>query len=347
MAKKINKLLAVDIGSSSVKVVELSKVGRGYRIDAAAIEPMQAGVWKDGLPIEPEACAIIVQRAIAASGSSLKDVIVSTPTAASMSRVLPISSSLSNDDIEITLEAGLSQYIPFSAEEVSMDFMPIGPTVGSKDSQDILLVAIQKDFINTRDLCLDTVGFKARVIDVDIYALLNVIRMIEPIDSYAQYHALAIVEIGADRTGLHVVQGDNSVYAREQPFGGERLTEILSDQTGMSFEQASQKKKSGLWQDSTMTDALDAYYSELAEQMLGAMQVYQSNHPRIEIQKVIVLGGGSNIPNVERVLAEHLKMQVDVLDTSSLFSLGPKCRIGASDLKSLSVACGLAMRNFV
>ncbi len=347
MAKKTNNLLAVDVGSSAVKVVELAKTGKSYRIEAAAIEAMPNGIWKDGLPIESEACAMTIQRAIKASGSSLKEVIVSMPTSASMSRVLPIASSLKEDDIELTLEAGLSQYIPFSADEVSFDFNVLGSTFSAKDTNDVLLVAVQKEFINNRDICFETAGYKMKVADIDIYALMNLIHLLEPISHYSSTQAIGIIEIGADRTGLHIVHSDGSVYAREQPYGGDRLTEIISDQTGMPFEQASQKKKSGLWQDAAMTQALDLYFGELAEQMVTALQVYQSNHPRIEIQKVFIAGGGAQVPSVDSVLSSHLNLSTTILDISTLFTLGNKCRVSMSDIRSLSIACGLALRNFV
>ena len=345
MAKQ--NMLAVDIGGSSIKVVELSKSGKKIQIEHAIIEPMPKGAWKDGLPVEIDTCAVAIAKAIKSSGSNLKLAAVSVPSAAAMTRVLPVPARLADDDVEATLEAGIAQYLPFSAEEVQFDFQPLGPTMGEPDSKDVLMVAIQKDYVNMREVCFEAAGSKVELVDVDAYAVANILKMYEPLDNYSSHQAIALLEVAFDRTGLHILHGDGSIYAREQPFGGERLSEIIADNMGLSFDQAEQRKKTGNWQDATMQQAAQIFLQELSEQAVNAMQIYQSNNPRIEIQKVVVFGSGARVPGVEQFLSSHLKMVVDTIDPSVLFGVGKRCKLAASDMPSLAIACGLALRNFV
>lgn len=347
MAKKERKILAIDIGSASVKVVEMIKVGKYYQIEHAAIESMPRNVWKDGLPLEVDVAAVAISNAIRFSGSQIKNVVVSVPTAAAMTRVLPVLSNLHDDDIEATLEASIAQYLPFDASEVQIDFQKVGPTAGLADSQDVLLVAVERKFINDRDICIGNAGCSVSLVDVDLYALANLIRMIEPLDTYPTHFAVAVIDMGADRTGLHILHGDGSIYAREQAFGGDRLTEIISELEGIGFDQAESKKKTGLWQTEGMQQALQTYLSEFSDQVVNALQVYQPNNPSIEIQKIILVGGGVKIPGVSDVVATATSLPVKILDPAALVTLSPKIQnVSPSDLCSMSLACGLALRGF-
>ncbi|GBU09217.1 pilus assembly protein PilM [Gammaproteobacteria bacterium] len=347
MAKKEKKMLAVDVGSTSIKVIEMSRSGKGYQIDRASIEAMPKNAWKDGLPLVIDVVTASISNAIRVSGSSIKNVIVSVPTAAAMTRVLPIMSGLNDDSIEESLEAGISQYLPFDAAEVQIDFQKIGPTPGTSGSQDVLLVAIEKKFINDRDVCFSNAGCDLSIVDVDIFALANLINMTDPLGSYPAHYAVVVIDIGANRTGFHVLHGDSSVYAREQAFGGDRLTEIISEMEGLSFEQAENKKKVGLWQEEVMQQSLQTFLAEFADQILNALQVYQPNNPRIEIQKIVLVGGGSRVAGIDLAIQDTMHIPVQILDPANLFALSPRVtRVSQADLRSMSVACGLAMRNF-
>ncbi len=344
MAKRPVKAIGVDIGSSAIKMAEATRIGDQYTIERAAIYELDEDVWKDGIPDDLEVAKIHLQRALKMFGSSTKNIVMSVPTSALVVRNEVLDAALRGDELWNTIEANLPQYMPFTSEEVMLDFQIMGPTEGVSGSNDVLITAVQKDYVNLRDLVTEMAGYKLTLLDGDIYALLRLIGLKEPLESYSNYDGIALIEIGLYRTGFHVVLGNGVIYVREFPIGGERLTEIISDLGNLSLGEAEERKINGDWSnDPILQEAHLRFTDEIGEQALSALEVYLPNNPQVELRRIFVTGGSANIPGLVSALSE--KFNEELVGLNPLDYVDFSDQVMKKSPASLSIACGLAIRS--
>lgn len=347
MAKKPNVSIGIDIGSYSIKIAEVQKKGKDYILTRGLVFNCE-GDWKDGLPTEVDVAGISLNKALAAFGGG-KEAIMAIPTSVAMVRSVPMDSRLKTDELWKTIEANVSQYFPFSAEEVFIDFVPIKPSITLEDHTDVLIVAAQKEFVSQREICADIAGIKISAIDINIYALLDLLHLEDAMNNMSDYDALMIFDIGLLQSSLNVVTGDQSVYVRDVPIGGERLTQIISEQKGISIADAEKLKLS---RSADISECIAQFVSEVSMQLQSAIDVYVSNNPQISSRSLYVVGATACYDGIEQALKLQLKdLEIDV------FSLNPETLLDVNDsvymklngtsIHGLTTATGLAVRGLL
>ncbi len=345
MAKKPSVCIGIDIGSYSIKIAEVQKKGRDYILTRGLVFNCE-GDWKDGLPTEVDVAGISLNKAVAAFGG-VKEASMAIPTSVAMVRSVPLDSRLKTDELWKTIEANVSQYFPFSAEEVFLDFIPIKPSSTLEDHTDVLIVAAQKEFVSQREICADIAGVKVSAIDINIYAILDLLHMQDAFVGKSDYDAVMIFDIGLHQSGLNVVTGDQSVYVRDVPIGGERLTQIIAEQKGISLADAEKLKLS---KSSTIAESLNQFVTEVNMQLQSAIDVYISNNPQITLHELYIVGATSCYSEIEDMLRAQLTdLNVISLSPESLFDIDSKVypKLNNASIHSLTTATGLAMRGLL
>lgn len=345
MAKKPSVCIGIDIGAYSIKIAEVQKKGKDYILTRGLIFNCE-GDWKDGLPTEVDVAGISLNKAIAAFGGA-KEAVTAIPTSTAMVRSVPMESKLKSDELWKTIEANVSQYFPFSAEEVFIDFIPIKPSITLSDHTDILIVAAQKEFVNQREICADIAGVKISAVDINIYGVLNLLHLQDAFEGLSDYDAVMVFDIGLFQSSLNVVTGDQSVYVREVPIGGERLTQIISDKLGVSLADAEKLKLS---QSLDIAESIDQFVSEMNMQLQSAIDVYISNNPQITAHAMYIVGGTACYSEIEVAFKAQLgEMDVISLTPEALFDVDSKVYSKLNDLSihSLTTAAGLAVRGLL
>lgn len=345
MAKKPSVCIGIDIGSYSIKIAEVQKKGKDYLLTRGLVFNCE-GDWKDGLPTEVDVAGISLNKAIAAFGG-LKEASIAIPTSVAMVRSVPMDSRLKTDELWKTIEANVSQYFPFSAEEVFIDFIPIKPSITLEDHTDVLIVAAQKEFVNQREICADIAGIKVSSIDINIYALLDLLHMQGAFSGRSDYDAVMIFDIGLYQSGLNVVTGDQSVYVRDVPIGGERLTQIIAERKGISLADAEKLK---LTKSVAFQESLDQFVTEVNMQLQSAIDVYISNNPQITLHELYIVGGTACYQEIEDALKTQLPdLNVMSLTPEALFDVDSKVysKLNNASIHSLTTATGLAIRGLL
>ena len=162
-----NSLIGLDIGSSAVKLVELHKAGSTYRVDAFAIEKLPKGAVVDQQIKEPEQVGAAIARAVRASGTSLKRAAVAVSGAEAINKVIEMPADLSEDELESQINFEADQHIPFTIDEVNLDFQVVGPVEDRDDVVRVMLAACKRDTIDLRLAALEFGGLDAKVVDVE------------------------------------------------------------------------------------------------------------------------------------------------------------------------------------
>jgi type IV pilus assembly protein PilM len=244
-AKKVEILLGLDISSTSVKLLELSKAGGRYRVEAYGVEPLPPNAVVEKNISDVEGVGEAIKRLVNRSKTT-RSAAVAVAGSAVITKTIEMDSSLGDDDMENQIIVEADQYIPYPLDEVSIDFEVQGLSERNPEQVDVLLAACRKENVELREAALELGRVKARVVDIEAHAMKRAFELIKPqLGSNADDLVVAIIDIGATMTTLSVLAEDRSIYTREQLFGGKQLTEEIQRRYSLSFEEAGFAKKQG------------------------------------------------------------------------------------------------------
>jgi len=171
-------LIGVDIGSSSVKLIQLAKAGSSYRVEGFAVEAVPDGAVSEGAIVEPEQVADSVKRALKRGGFKAKACAMAVAGSAVITKNINLPADMSEEDIEGQIEVEAGQYIPYPRDEVSLDFEVLGPSPRNADLLEILLAASKTEHVDARRLVAELAGLNIKVIDVESYAIANAFSLV-------------------------------------------------------------------------------------------------------------------------------------------------------------------------
>lgn len=343
LLRRRNRYLGIDISPSAIKLIELSRNGQRFQVDAIAIEPVPDGAVQDRNPADIDQLGAAIKRAIKTSGTGLKTAAVAVPTSSVITRTVPMPAQFGEDEVEASIQIEASHYIPFPLEEIYLDFQSRGQSAKGDDTQDVMLVASRKENVDLRAEVLREAGLKAGVVDVEAYALENAFGLLgQPTGP------TALVDIGAAITTLYVIYDHSMIFAREQPFGGSQLTQAIADTYGLSRERAELAKRSGELSEDYPTTILAPFKQATAEQIGNALQFFFSSSHYDAVDNVVLVGGGAMVAGVDQVVGELLGIPTVVGNPFEHMGSGRRVNRRAllRDAPLFAVACGLALRSF-
>jgi len=361
--KRKEPILGIDISPSAIKLIELSRSGQRFRVEAFAIEPLGEGMMEDRNLTDPGEVGEAIKRAWRKSGTRLRRAAVAVPTSSVITRAVPMPADFKESDIEVNMSIEASQYIPYPVEEVYLDFEVKGPSQANSEMQDVMLVASRRENVDTREAALKEAGLVPVIVDVEVYALENMFRLL--MDSLPKASGesgvslskgreglTALVDIGATITNLYILQQDRVIFTREQGFGVDQLTVQIAESYGVPREQAEQMKRSGQVADDFSAMLLEPFKQMLAEQIGHGLQFFFSSDQyvsgRYNVDTIVLVGGGAMIMGLDRVVADLLGITTVV--ASPFKSMGSAVKVNSSallrDAPLLMVAGGLALRSF-
>ncbi len=347
---KARALIGVDISSSSVKMVELASDGKGgYRVERYTIEVLPKDVVSDGNVVNLEAAAESVKRAWKKLATSTKQVAIALPASSVITKKIIVPAGQRDEELEVQVESEANQYIPFALEEVNLDFQVLGPAPSSPDEIEVLIAASRKEKVEDRVAVAEAAGLKPMVMDVESYAILSAFELIEKqFPDGGKGQIIALVDVGANVMNLTVLRNDQPLYAREQAFGGNQLTQDIARHYGMSFEEAEAAKRSNNLPDNYEVELLRPYVESMALEVSRALQFFFTSTQFNKIDHIVLSGGCAVIPGADEVVASRTQINTVVANPFADMVLSERVRAKnlLTDASSLMVACGLALRRF-
>jgi type IV pilus assembly protein PilM len=218
-------LVGLDIGSSSVKLVELSDAGGTMRLERYAIEPLPRGAVVDGNIDKIDVVAEAVKRAWRRAGIRIKNVAMALPASAVITKRIALPANLREEELEIHVDSDANHDIPDPLDEESLDFQVLGAIPNAPDDVEVLIAASRKEKVEDRMAVAQAAGLKPAVVDVESYAMRAALeRVIEQLPNRGEGLVIAVFYIGANTTSVTVMHDGEAIYEREQPFGGQQLT---------------------------------------------------------------------------------------------------------------------------
>lgn len=315
---KKNQVIGLDIGSHSIKLVEIDHSKRGRILRNFGMIGLPPGAIVEGSIKEIE----IVSSAIVNLYKNLK--IKNKAVAASISGYSVIVKKISmgakdESEIEARIQEEAEQYIPFDINEVNLDFDVLVPTKeteeeGDKvqgevvDQMDLMLVAAKKDVVEDYVSLIELAGLHAGLLDVDAFALQNVFEIstqeAEPEGCYA------IVNVGAEELGINAIKNGVSLFTRDSSYGGSQITEAIKSEFKVSFEEAEKIKLGGIQPDDSaaLEEIFSTVVSDWIQEIKRALDFVGNTYPNEVIEQILLCGGSCKIPGFQK----YLKLETDI-----------------------------------
>ena len=346
--KKTNTLLGIDISSTSVKLLALSRQGARYRVEAYAVESLPANAVIEKNIVELEAVGQALSRALIKARTSLRNVAVAVAGSAVITKTIEMDAGLCDDEMENQLKIEADQYIPYPLDEVAIDFEVQGVSARNPERVNVLLAACRKENVEMREAALSLAGLTARVVDVEAYALERSFGLLTHQSVVPRECLVAAVDIGATMTTLSVLRHGRIIYTREQLFGGRQLTENLQRRYGLSNEQAGLANKQGGLPDDYFSEVLQPFCEALVQQVSRALQLFFASGQYNAVDHILLTGGTASICGLDRLIEGQLGTPTQVANPFVEMTLSAKVNSAAlaSDAPAMMIACGLALRSF-
>jgi len=305
-------LLGLDIGTSSIKLVELEETKGTYKLKNFGIAQLPKETIVNGVIINADPLIQAVKTLISNLKITNKNISFSVSGHPVIIKkiTLPL---MTEDALEPMIEAESEQYIPFDLDEVNIDFQILGVNEESEEQMDVMLVAAKKQMVTEYTDALSIAGIKPCIVDIDVFALENMFNINYSVE---ENEIIALVDIGASITNINIIKNDTSIFNRDVFLGGNQITEELQKELSLSFEEAD-ILKSGEVIEGINQEALDEIISKSATSIAREIQrtldfFTGSNYS--EINHIYLSGGASKTKGLKEIIEESVSVNVEFTD---------------------------------
>ena len=345
---KSKAVVGLDIGSSSVKAVELKASGKTFKVVAFASEPVPPDSIVDGAIIDGAAVAEAIRRVFENKAFKTKEVAASlSGNAVIVKKInLPV---MTEAELAESIYWEAEQYIPFDIQDVNLDYqiLDAGTGADSKGTMDVLLVAAKKEKIADYTGVISQAGRVPIIVDVDAFALQNAYEVNYGLEAGA---VVVLLNAGASAININILTGDQSTFTRDISIGGNSYTEAVQKELNLPFDTAEQAKR-GLPVDGVNPDEVIPVLHAMTENVLLEIQktfdFFKATAASDRIDRIVLSGGASRVDGFEQALQERFNTSVEIFDPFKKIAFDAQ-KLGITDPEGVSptaaVAVGLALR---
>ena len=342
-------MLGIDISSTSVKLLELSRSGGRYRVESYAVEPLPPNSVMEKNITDAQLVGEAIARAVKKSGTRTKLGACAVAGSAVITKVISMPANLSDEELEGQIQIEADQYIPYALDEISLDFSILGPSPSDPGRIDVLLAASRSDNVDVRVAALEVAGIEAKIVDVEAFALENAVALLAAQGGpVGDAHVLAVMDVGATASTLSVLEDSKIIYTREQLFGGRQLTDEIQRRYGLSYEEAGLAKRQGGLPDNYEPEVLRPFMESMAQEVNRALQFFYSSSQVGTVDHVVLAGGCASIGGIDTLVQSKVDTPTTIANPFANMTAAPRVRAEAlaNDAPALMIACGLALRSF-
>ena len=324
-------LLGIDIGAGGIRIIEFARKGKSRFIEHYSYEPLANGAIRDGNLTQFDQIADALRRAIKKSGSRTQNAALALPSSSVITKTLTLPDFLSEDELELQVEAEASQSLPFAREEISLDFSVTGASLATPDSIELLLVAARKEKIDERLALAEAAGIKAVAMDIESHAARAALSEIVRHERNSTAHPVALFQIGFESSSFSVLINDILIYEREQGFGSHKLEQDLAR--------------------SNSTEKMmiaNGFNEMVAHELSRALQLFFTSTAHSSISHIYLAGASKHLALLPALLESRVGTSVSLVHPFSSMTISSVINQDAinADAAGCLVAAGLAMRRF-
>jgi type IV pilus assembly protein PilM len=340
--------VGLDIGSSSVKLVQLKEKRGGYTLQAFGTAPLPPEAIVDGALMNSSAIVQAIQEVLSQQKMSPREVAIGVRGHSVIIKKISLP-RMTQEELDESIQWEAEQYIPFDVKDVNIDTQILTPDGDAAGQMDVLLVAAKKDMINDYTSVCAEAGLTATVVDVDAFAVQNAY---EANYDAAPEETVVLINVGAAVSNINIIARGVTTFTRDITMGGNAFTEEIQKQLNISYDEADALKVGGQGEsDAVVPQEVERVIQGVADQMGGEIQrsldFYASTAQDRAITRVYLAGGTARIPALFKVLEQRAGVHVEVLNPFKNVEIDnkrfdPAVILGAAP--AAAVAVGLALR---
>lgn len=348
-------LLAVDIGTHSVKMAQISGSRNKFELMNFSIMPLKEGCIVDGVIQQPDEVVDTLAKMIKVEKIDTKYAVASIAGEAVIIKKIRVP-LMPEDELAENIQKEAEQYIPFDIDDVSIDFQ-ILDTKGSRSKEDqkegtmeILLVAVQRDIIDSRIDILYDAGLRPAIIDLDVFAMVNAFELGADLNA-REHEAIAVIDLGESFTHLNIMQDGLTAYTRDIPFGGSQCTSKLMSKFDLPYKEVAKLKLGAIPPEIKSEDVVEVIVSSFNNILNEVQKSFEffSTTSNSQVDRVLLTGGGALITGVDGLFSHHLETPVEILNPMKAIKVN-KSKFDQDAIDTMgplsTVALGLAARRF-
>lgn len=342
-SKKIDPV-ALDIGSTYIKLVQVKGTAPNYHLTKFGMIQLPPEVIVEGAVMDAGRVVDAIKELLAAQKVKTKEAVISVSGSSVIIKRISVS-DMSDEELAESIKWEAEQYIPFSIEDVNIDFQKLGP--GAMEGQaDVLLVAVKKDKINDYVNLVKEAGLEPVIMDVDAFALGNMFELnYEP-----EAGAIALLNIGASVMNINIMKDGIPTFIRDITVGGNRYTEALQKDFGLTYEDAEKVKRrqaaDGVDKEQVRA-VMAAVTEDIASEIQRSFEFFRSTTGSEKVHRVILSGGCARLGTLSSVISDRLEVPVEIANPFRNIKIDPK-RFPPEFMEEAApmaaVAVGLAIR---
>lgn len=342
---KSKPVVGVDIGTHSIKVVELSGSSANPRVLAWGVAPLPVDAFSENAIANPEEVGEVLGNLLVKSGIKASDVAVSISSSHAITKVLGMPADVNDVELEEQVSIEALHFIPYPIDEVNIDFEVIGKSDSNELENDVLLVACRRTIVDSYIDLIESTGLALKFVDIDTYAIERVYRSQNNLGSNSD-EPVAIFDIGMSSSHLMVVDGERVIYSRHQNFGASQLIKLIRKEYGVSADEANEILNSAQPPGDFVTAVQEPFVEMLQQEVSRALQFFYSSSSYTNIDSIVLCGACCALEGLSGDLEVKMRAKVSVMDPVANATVQTN-REGIKRIApSLSIAYGLALRGF-
>jgi len=337
--------IGLDIGSSSIKAVELRKVKGSIEVAHVGFEPLASDIVVDSMIVDSGSVSNAISKLFAESEMKTRAVATSVSGHSVIVKRISVP-TMSDSELADHIQTEAVQHIPFDIADVNIDYQMLSEDT-SGPQMEVRLVAVKKDKILNYTNVLSLAGKAPAVVDIDAFALQNCYEYnYDP----APGSTVALLNLGASVMNIDIVKGTTPLFTRDVSVGGNQYTDSLQKELDLTFDDAESLKlgnKVGTVSEEAKVPILQQVTEIIVLEIQKTFDFFRATAPGEHIEKIFLAGGSSKVPGLMEALRQEFSLPVEILN--------PFQRVTASETTAalvqqnpgqLAVAVGLALRSF-
>jgi type IV pilus assembly protein PilM len=346
MFRKKKHLIGLDIGSHTLKVIQVREESKGLTLVNFGLAPVTPQAIQEGVIKEPEVLARTIRNLITNLAIKEKYVATSISGYAVMIKKIEVP-AMTEEALEQSMYQELGQYIPYNTQEVNVDYQILGVAQDRPNNMEVLLVAAKKEAVDDYVNLINLSGLEASVVDIDFFALSNAYEMLY---GASENDTVALVDVGANKISINVVRAGVPVFTRDIALGGAQITSEIQNRFGLNHDQA-ERVKLGEGLENFPAQELEETFFNTAKswsmEVKRALDFFHATYRETNINKIMLSGGSCRLPGFDDLVSKDTRLTVEIFnplkmidyDTKSLDAeyidyIGPQ----------MAICLGLALR---
>jgi type IV pilus assembly protein PilM len=342
---KAQKMIGLDIGTRFIKAVVLEKSGVKYNLQAYACEPIQGDAFAEREIKDFEAVSHALKKVKLALKIKSKLVAIAVSGSTVLNKIVYMDPGQTDHELESQIELEADSLIPYPLNEVYIDFEQISDSQTTNNKVEVLLSAVHKELVDRRITLLGEVGYEAKIVDVESYALGAAVASFYP---HEAEETVCCINIGASHLQMCAVKNGQVIYTKDHNFGMDALIQDLSMLYSQERSQIEQQLADDTLPETWKQDAYPMFLGNLLQNVNRVLQVYVSASGETRPSSLLICGGGGHLKSLPEDLTADLG--IEIISFNPFTNMAIADNVNQGDLEQVTgqliIAAGLASRSF-